>query len=93
MYKLPGIDFFLKKLIQRLIAELRRVKHKDLETMTYRIELAYDEVVDILEKKHIAGSSIGYTLPSRICKNGDLNLMLKSLFPRGVKVNVTIDDI
>ena len=31
--------------------------------MVYRMELTYDEIVDILDAEYIAGSNIGYTLP------------------------------
>ena len=42
-----------------ILAELKRVKHKDLEDLVYRMELSYDEIVDIFDIKHIDGSTIG----------------------------------
>ena len=57
------------------------------------MEFAYDENVDILDTKRIAGSTcIGYTIPPALNKIGDLNLMLMSLVPNEVKVSFTIDD-
>ena len=49
--------------------------------MVYRMELTYDEIVDSLDVKYIAGSTVGYTLPLDIYETGDLNLMIKSLLP------------
>ena len=57
------------------------------------MELTYDEIVNILDKKYFAGSTVGYTLPPGIYEISDLNLMLKSLIPNEVKVNITIHDI
>ena len=31
--------------------------------MVYRLHLTYDEIIDILDVKYIAGSTIAYTLP------------------------------
>ena len=76
-----------------ILAELKRVKYKDLEDMVYGLQLIYDEIVNILEVKNIAGSTIGCTLPPCIYEITDINLMLKSLFPYKVKVNITIDDV
>ena len=49
--------------------------------MVYRMELNYDEIVDILDRNYIAGSTNGYTIPPGIYEISDLNLMLKHLFP------------
>ena len=61
--------------------------------MVYRLELTYDEIVDILEVKYIAGSTIGYTPPSGIRENSENNSMIKPLLPNKEKVKNTIDDI
>ena len=61
--------------------------------MVYRMELTYDEIVVILETKYIAASTIGYTLPQAKYEISDINLMLKSLLPDQLKVNITIDNI
>ena len=61
--------------------------------MVYRMELTYDEIVVILQTKYIVGSTIGYTLPQGKYEISDINLMLKSLLPDQVKVNITIDNI
>ena len=61
--------------------------------MVYRMELPYDENVDILDVSYTTGSTIGHTLPPGIYQITDLNLMLKSLLPIKVAVNFTFDDI
>ena len=57
------------------------------------MELTYDEIVDILDVKVIAVSTIGYTTPPRLYKISDFNLMIKSLLPSKVKVKILIDVI
>ena len=61
--------------------------------MVFRMELTYHEVAEVLDTKHIATSSTGNTLPPSIYETSDIKLMLKSLLPNDVKVNITIDDI
>ena len=61
--------------------------------MVYRIELTYDEIVDILDVKYIAGSTIGYTLVPGIYGVSVIHLMLKSLVPNKVNVTIIIDEI
>ena len=88
-HNLAGFDHFKSE----ILAELKRVKYEDLEDMVYRMELTYDEIVDILDIKYIPGSTIGYTLPPGLYEISDINLMLKSLVPNGVKVKITNDAI
>ena len=76
-----------------ILAELKKVKYKDLDVMVYRIQLTSDEIVDILFVKYIAGSTNGYTLPPGIYETTDIILMVKSVLPSKIKVNITIDDI
>ena len=61
--------------------------------MVYGMDLTYDETVDFLDVKYIAGSTIEYTIPTRIFEMSDFNLMLESLLPNKVKVNITNDNI
>ena len=61
--------------------------------MVYRLQLTYDEIVDILDFKYITGSTKGYTLAPGIYEVTDFNMMSKSLLPKDVKVIITIVDI
>ena len=61
--------------------------------MVFRMELTYHEIADILDTSYIAASSTGYALQRSIYEICDTNLILKSLLPDDVKVNVTFDDI
>ena len=88
-YNLAGFDHFKSE----IFSDLKTVKYRDLEDMVYRLQLTYDEIIDTLDVKYIAGSTIGYTLLPGVHKIKDINLMLKSLLPGKVKVNNTIDDI
>ena len=60
--------------------------------MAFRMQLTYNEIVDILNVKYFAGSTIGYTLPPGVYKIKDINLLLKSLLPNEVKVNIKNND-
>ena len=44
-YNLAGFDLFKCE----TLVELKRIKHKDLEDMVYRLQLTHDEIVDILD--------------------------------------------
>ena len=60
--------------------------------MVLRMELIFDEILDILGVKNIALSTNGFTSPPGINEISDNNLVLKSLLPNMVRVNITIDD-
>ena len=86
---LAGFDHFKNE----KIADSKRAKYKDLEDMVYRMLLTLNDIVDLLEVKYIAGSFNGYTIPTGIYKIVVNNLMLKSLNPNKVKVNIKFDGI
>ena len=62
--------------------------------MVSRMELAYDENIDILDTKHIAGSTIVYNSLPGVSEINDINLMLKSLLPNEItkKIELKISD-
>ena len=76
-----------------ILEELKNVKYDDLEDLGYRFQLTYDEIVGKLDVKYFVGSTKRYTLPPGVYEIIDINFMLKSLLPKEVKVNFTIDDI
>ena len=61
--------------------------------MVYRLQLTFDEIIDILDVKYKAGSTTGYTLPPGIYESSGISLMLESLLLKQLKLNITIDDI
>ena len=73
--------------------EVKRVNYRDLEDMVYSLQLTYDEIVDILDVEYIARSTKGYTLAPGVYEVTDIITMLKSLFPKDVRVKIIIDDI
>ena len=88
-YKLP--DFDNQK--YEILEELRKVKYNDLADLVYRMQLTYDEIIDVLDLKYISTKRIGYSLSPGIYEIIDLNNTLKHILPDNVKVSVTIDDI
>ena len=51
-----------------------------------------EEKMYVLDIKHTSAKSVGYTIQKGIYEVTDDNLMLKSLLPDDLKVNLTIDD-
>ena len=88
-YKLS--DFDNQK--YEIIEELKKAKYKDLRDLVYRMQLTYDEFIDILDLKYISTKRIGYSLNPGIYEIVDLNNTLKHILSDNVKVNITIDDI
>ena len=72
---------------------MKNVENIDLEDTVFRMELEYHEIAEILDKKYRAATSIGCTLQPGIYEISNNYLMLKSLLPDDIKVNITIDDI
>ena len=88
-YKLS--DFDTQKI--EILGELRKVKYNDLEDLVYRMQLTYDEIMDILDLKYIPTKRMGYSVSPGIYEVVDLNNTLKYILPDNVKVSVTIDDV
>ena len=76
-----------------IIEELKKVKYNDLGDLVYRMQLTYDEVIDVLDLKYISTKRIGYSLDPGIYEVADLKNTLKHILPDNVKITVTIDDI
>ena len=68
-------------------------KLKGFRRYVFQDGKTYDEIVDILDIKHIDGSTSGCVLPSGTYKSTNTSSMIDSVFPNQVKVNITIDDI
>ena len=66
--------------------------YRQLEDMVWRLQLTYNEIVDILDFKYIPTSTKRYTFVPGVYEVTDINFMLKSLLPKEVQVNITIDD-
>ena len=76
-----------------ILEELRNVKYNDLEDLVYRMQLTYDEIIDILDLKYIPTKRTGNSLNPGIYEVVDLNNTLKHNLPDNVKVSITIDDV
>ena len=68
-------------------------QYQSLEDMVFRLQLTYNEILDILDFKYIPTKRTGYSLNPGIYEVVDLNNTLKHILPNNVKVNITIDDI
>ena len=76
-----------------IIEELKNVKYNDLADLVYRMQLTYDEIIDVLDLRYISTERRGYSLNPGFYEVADLNNTLKHILPDNVKVNITIDDI
>ena len=88
-YKLS--DFDNQK--YEILAELKKVRYTDIEDLVYRMQLTYDEVIDVLDLKYISTERRGCSLNPGIYEVIDLNNTLYHILPDNVKVFITINDI
>ena len=88
-YKLS--DFDTQK--NEILEELKKIKYNDLRDLVYRMQLTYNEIIDILDLEYFPTKRIGYSLNPGIYEVIDLNNTLKNILPDNVKVTITIDDI
>ena len=88
-YSSSSLDTFREDILK----ELKNAKYNDLEDLIYKMQLTYDEILDILDLKYIPTKRTGYSLNPGIYEVVDLNTTLKYILPDNVKVSVTIDDI
>ena len=72
---------------------MKRVKYKDIKDMVNRLELTYEEIVDMLDVKYINGTTIGYVSLPGIYETTDIKSTINCLFADDVKVNRTVDNI
>ena len=87
-YKLS--DFDTQK--HEIIEELKKAKYKDLRDLVYRMQLTYDEIIDVLDLKYIPTKRMGYSIEPNIYNVVDLNKTLKNILPNNIKINVSIDE-
>ena len=88
VYKLSDFDNQKYEILQ----ELKNVKYNDLADLVYRMQLTYDEIIDVLDLKYISTKRIGYSLNPGIYEIVDLNNTLKLILPDNVEISITIDD-
>ena len=84
-------DFDTQK--NEILTEIKNIKHNDLEDLVYRMQLTYNEIIDILDLEYVPTKRKGYSLTPGIYEIDDLNNTLKYILPDNIKVSVTIDDI
>ena len=81
-YKLS--DFDTQKFV--IPEEFKNVKYNDLKDLVYRMQLIYDEIVDVPDLRYIPTKKTGYSLVPGIYEVVDLNNTLKHILPDNVKV-------
>ena len=64
-----------------IFEKLKNAKNNDLEDLVYRMQLTYDEVIDILDLKYIPTKRISYSLKHNIYQISDINSTLKIFYP------------
>ena len=81
----------LKK--NHILDELRNVKYNDRAFLVYRLQLTYDDIIDISDIKYFPTKRTGYSLNPGFYEVVDLNSTLKYVLPDNVKLTITYDDI
>ena len=87
-YKLSDFDTQKKEILE----ELKNAKYNVLEDLVYRIQLTYDESINILDLKYIPTKRIGCSIEPNIYNVVDLNKTFKNVLPNNKKINVSIDE-
>ena len=75
-----------------IIKEFKITEYNDLEDKVFRMRLTYTEFKKIIDLNYFPTSLIGYAFSPGIYEFGNIDLMIRSLLPNELKVNVTIDD-
>ena len=87
-YKLS--DFDSQK--HEILEELKNAKYNDLEDLVYRMQLTYNEIIDILDLEYVPTKRMDYSIEPNIYNVVDLNKTLKNILPNNVKIDITIDE-
>ena len=88
-FKLSDLDSHKDDIPEEYI----NAEYSDLEDFVYRMQLTYDEIVDILDVNYIPSKIIGYGIESGIYELSDFNKTVEYFLPDNVEVIITIDDI
>ena len=77
-YNLAGFDHFKSEIVQGF----KKVKYKDLDDMVFKMQLTYNEIVDILDVKYLAGSTKPIYKTTRNIWNHWYNINVEGFTPR-----------
>ena len=88
-YKFSDLDTQKDEILERL---KKYPRYQNLSDMVFRLQLTYDEIIDILDYKYIPTKRIGYSLKPNIYQISDINSTLKNILPDNVKISVDIDE-
>ena len=86
-FSLSDFDTFKKELLE----ELRNAKYHDLKVLVFRMELTFDEIIDIIIIKCFRSKRTVYTISPGTNETSDFNKTLKYLLFKLVKISITID--
>ena len=81
-YKLS--DFDTQK--NEILEQLKKATYNEVEDLVYRLQLTYDEIIDLLDLNYIPTKRIGYSLNPVIYEVVNLNDILKNILRFNVKV-------
>ena len=68
------------------------MRYGNVEDLVHRMQLTYDEIIDILDLKYIPTKRTGFSLNPNVYNVVDINNTLKNILPDKVKISVTIDE-
>ena len=88
-YKLSDSDAQKNEILEGI----KNAKYNYLDDLVYRFQLRYDEIMDIIDLKHIPTKKAGSSLNPSINKVVDSNKTIKHILPDNVRVCIRIDDI
>ena len=83
-------DFDTSK--NEIFEELKKVNYHDLEDMVKRMQLTYNEIMDVLDINYFPLERKGSSLKPVLYQISDINNALKGILSDNVKINVTMDE-
>ena len=91
--EIKNINDAILILLRKILDVLKTSIYQDAEDLVYRMELSYDEIIEIVDIKFIPTKRTGSSLNPGIYEITDINTTLNYILPNNVKVTITIDDI
>ena len=67
-------------------------RYQNLSDMVFRLQLTYDEIIDILDYKYVPTDRLGYSLKPNVYQISDISNTLKIILPEYVKISIHIDE-
>ena len=76
-----------------ILEEGKNTRYNDFEDMVYRLQLTYDEIIDILDLKYVPSKRTSCSLNRDMYEKIEMDTILGHILPNNVKVSIATYDI